>query len=311
MKAVKRRGVRGLIEVNGITKKFGNLTAIQDITFQVESGMIYGLVGYNGAGKTTLLKTMADVYRPDSGSVLVNGQPVRDNPAVKQNLFLVPDDLYFLPYSGMEQMAAFYANFYPGFRMDTFHRLADAFGLETKKRLSGFSKGMQRQAELVLGLSAHPNVLLLDESFDGLDPQKRAIVKNLVTQYVAETDTSVIISSHNLHELSDLCDRIGLINGKTLALDYSVEEMSHSRCKIRAVFAQEMSEEYFNGIPHTRFRQDGKIISFSTAENPDVVTKQLQSLKPLLVEQFPLTLEEIFLEEMEGTDYDFSGFFTE
>ena len=118
-----------MIEVNGITKKFGNLTAIQDITFQVESGMIYGLVGYNGAGKTTLLKTMADVYRPDSGSVLVNGQPVRDNPAVKQNLFLVPDDLYFLPYSGMEQMAAFYANFYPGFRMDTFHRLADAFGL--------------------------------------------------------------------------------------------------------------------------------------------------------------------------------------
>ncbi|MBQ9552335.1 MAG: ABC transporter ATP-binding protein [Clostridia bacterium] len=300
-----------MIEVNGITKKFGTLTAIQDISFRVESGMIYGLVGYNGAGKTTLLKTMADVYRPDSGAVLIDGEPVLDNPAVKQNLFLVPDDLFFLPYANMEQMAAFYKNYYKRFRSDTFGKLADAFGLDTKKRLNGFSKGMQRQAELVLGLSAHPNVLLLDESFDGLDPQKRAIVKNLVTQYVVETDTSVIISSHNLHELSDLCDRIGLINGKTLALDYSVEEMSHSRCKIRAVFAQEMNEEYFSGIPHGRFKKDGKIISFSTTEDPDTVTRQLQSLKPLLVEQFPLTLEEIFLEEMEGTDYDFSGFFKE
>ncbi len=300
-----------MIEVNGITKKFGRFTAIQDISFRVESGMIYGLVGYNGAGKTTLLKTMADIYRPDRGAVLMDGKPVRDNPAVKQNLFLVPDDLFFFPHANMEQMAAFYADFYQGFHRETFRKLAEAFGLDAKKRLNGFSKGMQRQAELVLGLSCHPSVLLLDESFDGLDPQKRAIVKNLVTQYVAETGTSVIISSHNLHELSDLCDRIGLINGKTLALDYSVEEMSHSRCKIRAVFSQEMSEEYFNGIPHKRFRSDGKIISFSTTENPDTVTRQLQSLKPLLVEQFPLTLEEIFLEEMEGTDYDFSGFFKE
>ena len=300
-----------MIEVNGITKKFGRFTAIQDISFRVESGMIYGLVGYNGAGKTTLLKTMADIYRPDRGAVLMDGKPVRDNPAVKQNLFLVPDDLFFLPHANMEQMAAFYADFYQGFHHETFRKLAEAFGLDAKKRLNGFSKGMQRQAELVLGLSCHPSVLLLDESFDGLDPQKRAIVKNLVAQYVAETGTSVIISSHNLHELSDLCDRIGLINGKTLALDYSVEEMSHSRCKIRAVFSQEMSEEYFNGIPHKRFRSDGKIISFSTTENPDTVTRKLQSLKPLLVEQFPLTLEEIFLEEMEGTDYDFSGFFKE
>ncbi|HBL41652.1 MAG TPA: ABC transporter [Ruminococcaceae bacterium] len=298
-----------MIEVNGITKKFGNFTAIQEITFSVDTGMIYGLIGYNGAGKTTLLKTMADVYRPESGSVLIDGENVLDNPRIKQNLFFVPDDLFFLPYSDMEKMASFYSRYYKNFSFDTFRKLADAFELDTKKRINGFSKGMQRQAELVLGLSSHPSVLLLDESFDGLDPQKRAIVKNLITQYVAETDTSVVISSHNLHELSDLSDRIGLINGKKLAVNYSVNEMSQRRCKIRAVFSQDMSEAYFKGIPHKSFQKDGRIITFTTAENPKVVTEKLQALKPLLVEQFPLTLEEIFLEEMEGTDYDFSGIF--
>lgn len=300
-----------MIDVCNVTKKFGDFTAINDLSFHVDKGMIYGLVGYNGAGKTTLLKTVADVYRPEGGKVLIDGENVYDNPRAKQKIFYVPDDLYFLPYSSMERMAKFYNGFYPNFSFETFHRLTEVFGLDSKKRINGFSKGMQRQAELVLGLSTHPEILLLDESFDGLDPQKRAIVTNLVMQYVEETDTAVIISSHNLHELGGISDRIGLINGKALAMDCSVEEMSRSRNKIRVVCAHDFGEESLKvqGINNTRFKKDGKIVTFTTTDNPDEVEAKLAELQPLLVERFPLTLEEVFLEEMEGTDYDFSGIF--
>ncbi len=300
-----------MIEIMNVTKAFGDFIAIDGLSFKVDDGMIYGLVGYNGAGKTTLLKTVADVYRPEIGKVLIDGEDVRNNPKVKQKVFYVPDDLYFIPYSNMEKMAKFYSGYYPNFSFDTFRKLADAFSLDTKKRLNGFSKGMQRQAELVLGLSTHPTVLLLDESFDGLDPQKRAIVKSLVTDYVKETGTSVIISSHNLHELGDISHRIGLINGRKLALDCSVDEISQNRSKIRAVFSYDFGEEILLNIKHKNFDKDGKIITFSSTEPFEEIQNKLAEYNPLLLEEFPLSLEEVFLEEMEGTDYDFSEIFKE
>lgn len=298
-----------MIDINSVTKNFGKFTAIKDLSFHVDDGMIYGLVGYNGAGKTTLLKTVSDVYRPDEGEVLIDGENVLDNAAAKQKIFYVPDDLYFLPYSNMEKMARFYNGFYPNFSFETFRKLADVFGLDTKKRLNGFSKGMQRQAELVLGLATHPSILLLDESFDGLDPQKRTIVKNLVTEYVSETGTSVIISSHNLHELGDISHRIGLINGKKLALDCALGEISRNRRKIRVVFKHDFSEDVLLNIEHKNLVKDGRIMTFSSPETFEQIQRKLEEFEPLLLEEFPLSLEEVFLEEMEGADYDFSEIF--
>lgn len=298
-----------MIEVKDIRKDFGNFTAITDLSFTVEDGMIYGLVGYNGAGKTTLLKTVADVYRPENGEVLIDGENVVDNAAIKQRMFYVPDDLYFIPYSNMEKMAKFYKGYYPEFSMNTFRKLAEAFGLNTKKRINGFSKGMQRQAELVLALASRPKVLLLDESFDGIDPQKRNMVKNLVKDYVAETGTSVIISSHNLHELSDLCHRLGLINGKKLALDCAPGNVGQNRNKIRVVFPLDFCEDVLLNIQHKNLKKDGRIMTFSSNEPIADIEYKLRDFKPLLLEEFPLSVEEVFLEEMEGSDYDFAQIF--
>ncbi|HOO26005.1 MAG TPA: ABC transporter ATP-binding protein [Clostridiales bacterium] len=299
-----------MIDVINVTKKYGDFTAISDLSFKVNKASIYGLVGYNGAGKTTLLKVISGVFKPEGGKVEIFGENVYENPAVKQRLFYVPDDLYFRPYASMEKMARFYKGYYPKFSESTFNNLAEVFELDKSKRINGFSKGMQRQAELVLGLATHPDILLLDESFDGLDPAKRNVVKKLVLEYVAEKECTVIISSHNLHELGDLCDNIGLINGKKIVLDASVDELSKGRKRYRLVFDRDVIAEDFAGLEIKKFAKDGKIVSFSVSGDLDAAEAKIREMNPILIESFPLSVEEIFLEEMEGTGYDFSKIFS-
>lgn len=299
-----------MIEIEKVTKRFGTFTAIEDLSITVEEATIYGLVGYNGAGKTTLLKTVSGVYRPDGGVVRLFGENVFDNAKMKQRLFYIPDDLYFQPYTSMDKMARFYHGYYPRFNFDTFHSLTEIFGLDSSKRINGFSKGMQRQAEIILGLSTHPDVLLLDESFDGLDPQKREVVRRILLEYVAESGASVIISSHDLHDLGNMCDRIGLINAKHLTLDAKIDDLSENRCKFRVAFHTEKNKADFEGIDYSSFQQDGKIITITVRDHADAAEEKLQAMAPALIERLPLTLEEIFLDEMEGTDYDFSKIFS-
>lgn len=299
-----------MIEISKVTKKFGTFTAIEDLSITVEEASIYGLVGYNGAGKTTLLKTVSGVYRPDGGVVRLFGEDVFDNAKMKQRLFYIPDDLYFQPYTTMQKMARFYRGYYPHFSYDTFNSLTEVFGLDKTKRINGFSKGMQRQAEIILGLATHPDVLLLDESFDGLDPQKREIVRRILLEYVAESGASVIISSHDLHDLGNMCDRIGLINAKHLALDAKIDEISENRCKFRLAFQEEKQKEDFAGIDYSGFKQDGKIIEITVRAKVDEAEAKLKAMAPAMIERMPLTLEEIFLDEMEGMDYDFSKIFS-
>ena len=184
-----------MIDIVNVTKRFGKFTALSGMNLSVGCSSIYGLVGYNGAGKTTLLKTVSGVYKPEEGEVRIGGENIFDNAKMKQRLFYVPDDLYFQPYASMEKMARFYKGYYPKFSDKTFQNLTKVFGLDSSKRINGFSKGMQRQAEFVLGMSAHPDVLLLDESFDGLDPAKRSLSKQLLVEYMAEKEVSIIVSS--------------------------------------------------------------------------------------------------------------------
>ena len=298
-----------MIEVCNVTKNFGKFTAIEGLSFSVEKGSIYGLVGYNGAGKTTLLKTICGVFRADGGKVIIDGEESFDSARVKSRLFFAPDDLYFEPYSTIEKMGKFYSGYYHNFSFDTLDKIFKVFGLDKTKKINSFSKGMQRQAELILAISSKPDYLLFDESFDGLDPQKRSLVNNMIIEYVAETDCSVIISSHNLHELTDICDHIGLINGKKIVLDCSVDDISASRCKFRLVFSHDVDESDFEGIPYKKLSKDGKIITVSMAGESDENEELLKKLNPILIEKFPQTLEEIFLDEMEGTDYDFKEIF--
>lgn len=298
-----------MIEIREVTKKYGKFTAVDKLSMTVDKGSVYGLVGYNGAGKTTLLKTVAGIYRADGGSVTVDGVDVFDSAYVKRRMFYVPDDLYFNYNSSIEKMAKFYAGYYPKFSFETLDKLCGVFKLDKTARINSFSKGMQRQAAMILGMSTLPEILLLDESFDGLDPAKRSLMNNMLIEYAADRECSIIVSSHNLHELTDICDHIALINGKRIVLDCSVDDISASRCKFRVVFADEKSREDFADFDIKRFDKDGKIVTLSLGGDPEENEKKLNAMSPLLVEKYPLTLEEIFLEEMEDTDYDFKEIF--
>lgn len=298
-----------MIEIRNVTKRFGDFTAIDKLDLTVDKSSIYGLVGYNGAGKTTLLKTISGVYKADEGEILIDGVNTFDSTFERQKLFYVPDDIYFEPYSTISRMAKFYCGYYPNFSFETLDKLCGVFGLDKDARLNSFSKGMQRQAEMILGMSTNPDILLLDESFDGLDPAKRNLMNSMIVEYAAERGCSVIVSSHNLHELTDICDHIALINGKKIVLDCCVDDISESRCKFRLVFNDEKTEKDFEGFDYKKIHIDGRIITVSIKGDADELEKSLMAMNPILIERFPLSLEEIFLEEMEGSDYDFKEIF--
>lgn len=294
-----------MIEVRGLTKQFGKFTALQDISLTVGRGSVYGLVGYNGAGKTTLLKNICGIYKPEKGEVLFDGENIFNNEKKKKELFFMPDDLYFGPYANMVKMADFYNGYYDRFNYSTFTRLVEAFGLDPKKRIAGFSKGMQRQAEMVLALSTHPRLLLLDESFDGIDPQKRLLMKGLLRETIKENNTSVIISSHNLQELENLCDHIGIINGKRISVTGAVDELSLGKTKFRLAFAREFTLEEFKDIECDGLVKDGQLAMFTVNGDPAEAEEKIKLLAPAVTEKISLSLEEIFLQEMEGKDYDY------
>lgn len=298
-----------MIEFKNITKKFGDFVAVENISFNVEPSSIYGLIGYNGAGKTTLLKTAAGIYKADGGEVLMDGVNTFDNDSVRRSMFYIPDDLYFPSSSTIGSMAKFYADYYPNFSMKTLDNLIEVFGLNKKKRIRGFSKGMQRQAEIILALASRPKYMLLDETFDGLDPQKKEITKKLFVEYVAESGCSLIISSHNLTELADLCDNVGLINGKQLAMDCSVYDVSQNYSKFRLIFDRDVTVDDFKDIKYKSLDIDGRIAIVIFNENLDEQRNKLNALLPMAIDEYKLTMEEVFLNEMEDKKYDITKIF--
>lgn len=299
-----------MIKAKEIVKKFDDYTAVDGLSLEVGDASVYGLVGYNGAGKTTFLKVLSGVYMQDSGTVELNGVDLNKHPEAKCDLVFVPDDLYFELGATLYSTAKKLMAYHPGFSYDTFIKLTTLFGLDLKKRISGFSKGMQRQAVIVLALACQPKALLLDETFDGLDPAKRNLTKKLLLDYMAEKGCSIIISSHNLHELADMCDRIALINGQKIVMDCSVDDTSGSRCRFRLAFNQEITEDAFREIKYRNYKADGKIITFTVSNDIEKAEEIIKSLSPVIMEKFPMSLEEIFLEEMEDTDYDFEQIFS-
>lgn len=298
-----------MIDVIEVTKQFDRFTAISELSLTVHKASIYGLVGFNGAGKTTLLKMIAGIYRPDKGVVRMDAENIFDNAGMKQRLFYMPDELYFQAYATLNRMARFYRSYYPKFSEKTFQELTALFELNPAKRINSFSKGMRRQAELVLCLSMYPDFLLLDESFDGLDPAKRSLAKKLLIEYIAERGASVLISSHNLHELEDLCDHVGLLGEQKLLLDCAVDDISASRCKFRVAFDRELDRADFEGFAFKRFVREGRLITFTAQGDIHEQEERLRAMHPILLESFPLSLEEIFMDEMEGDDRDFTGIF--
>ncbi|MCD7796562.1 MAG: ABC transporter ATP-binding protein [Clostridiales bacterium] len=275
----------------------------------VGESSIYGLVGYNGAGKTALLKICAGIYKTDGGAVYIGGENVYDNGVLRADMLYIPDDLYFLPGANLLKMKKFYKGYFPNFSDSVFDNMVDAMGLNAKKNIASFSKRIQRQAQIALAMATKPKYVLLDEVFDGIDPQKGSLCKNIFLEYMAKTGCSMILSSHNLGELSDLCDHIALINGRKLALNVSVDDVSTAYKKYRMIFAENAQKSLFDGIENKGITIDGRTASIIVSTNFD--STRLNELRPIHIDSVNLSVEEIFLNEMEDKKYDIAKIFSE
>ncbi|MEG1773321.1 MAG: ABC transporter ATP-binding protein [Oscillospiraceae bacterium] len=295
-----------MIEIKNVTKRFEAATALDGVSFDIAPGSIYGLVGTNGSGKSTLLRLLAGVYLADAGELLLDGAPIFENPAMKQRIFFVSDDLYFHPQATLSDMADFYRAAYPRFNEQRYVRLCELFPIGNKKKLSTFSKGMRRQAGLILALSCAPDYLLLDEAFDGLDPVIRHAVRKLISDMISEYGMTVIISSHNLRELEDFCDRVGLLHQGHLKLECAIDNIQLDFCKVQAVFRPMPESLALEGVRVLSTEISGSVAMLVCAAGEQQALAAVEGLSPVLAEAISLTLEEVFIYEMEAVGYDYS-----
>ena len=296
-----------MIEVKGITKTFGGHVALRDLSCTIENGRIYGLVGSNGAGKSTLIRLMTGVYKPDHGTIAVEGAPVFNNPSVKQRMVYVSDDIYFLPQANMRRMALLYAAAYPSFSMKRFEDFGRMFGLDTKASLSTFSKGMRRQAAVILALCCNADFIFMDETFDGLDPVMRELVKRVIYSEMEQRGATAIIASHSLRELEDTCDQLALLHKGGLVFESDIQNLKTSLFKVQVAFREEFTSQVFNGIDVVSFSKQGSVAIAIVRGDKNQVRQKLMMQEPLLVEMLPLTLEEVFIHEMEALGYSFDN----
>ena len=295
-----------MIQVENLTKKFDQFTALDSLTCSIPDGCIYGMVGSNGAGKSTFLRVLSGVYRPDEGKVLLNGEPIYENPTVKGRIILVPDELFFLTGASMNRMASLYEKVYPSFDMNRYRELTDAFGLNPKKNVSTFSKGMRRQAATILSLSAKPQYILFDETFDGLDPVMRTMVKKILCDDVATRNATAIITSHSLRELEDTCDQLALLHKGGLVLESDVQNLKTSLFKVQIAFSDEYDQSRFTGIDILSFVKKGTVANLIIKGDKAEAKAKLSALHPVLLDVLPLSLEEVFTYEMEALGYSFN-----
>lgn len=295
-----------MIRAAGITKKFGSFTALDEVTCNILDGCVYGLVGSNGAGKSTFLRVLAGIYKPDEGVAYFDDEPVYENPSVKEQISFVADELYFLTGANMKKMAIMYKRLYDNFDMDRFNELTKIFGLDPDKNIANFSKGMRRQASIILTLSTRAKYMFFDETFDGLDPVMRNLVKKLICDDVAEKGSTVIITSHSLRELEDICDHLALLHKGGLVLDSDVLEMKTTQFKVQVAFEEKFNESKFWDMNITRYRQEGSVANMIVNGDREEMIKRFRDMNPIILDILPLTLEEVFTYEMEALGYEFN-----
>ncbi|MCY1713469.1 ABC transporter ATP-binding protein [Caproiciproducens galactitolivorans] len=293
-----------MIEVRNLTKKFNSVNALDGISFSIGSGSLFGLVGSNGAGKSTFLRTLAGIYEPDGGEILVDGKTPFENSDVKSKLFFISDYPYFLPQATLNDMADFYIRIYPNWSKKRYEELCRLFPISAKDKISNMSKGMQRQAALICALAAQPDYLLLDEIFDGLDPVMRQLLKRIVSGEVAQRDMTVIVASHNLRELEDFCDHIGLFHKGGVVFERDLDELKLGINKVQAVLKPTPDIREFAPLDIVKMENRGSLVNLVVRGSKEEILNKINSLHPIFVEILPLTLEEVFISEMEVAGYD-------
>lgn len=291
-----------MIEVKNLRKTFDGFVALDDLTMTVPDGAVYGLVGPNGAGKSTVIRHITGIFRPDSGTVTVGGAPVYENPAVKAGISYIPDDVFYFPSASLTDMARFYAKTYKSFDRKLYEELRQSFNLDPKSQLRRFSKGMQKQAAFLLAIASRPKVLVLDEPVDGLDPVMRRQVWGLMLQDVEQRGTTVLVSSHNLRELEDVCDHVGILHKGKMLLERTLDELQDNVVKVQVVLREGTDLPQTLNVLHRS--QNGKVETVIIRGSQEQVSAALTAVNPLFFDLVPLTLEEVFVYELGGVDYE-------
>ena len=287
-----------MLEMKNVTKTFGDFKALDDLTMTVPKGTVYGLVGPNGAGKSTAIRHLTGVYRPDCGEITMEGQPIYENPVLKERIASIPDEIFHFPSATMEEMHKYYKGIYPNFDEDLYQRLYEVFNLPRKGQIRRFSKGMQKQAAFHLSICCRPDVLILDEPVDGLDPVMRRQVWSLILSDVAQRGTTVLISSHNLRELEDICDHVGIMDHGKMLLERSLADMQGSTVKLQ--IAGEIPE----GLNILHQSSSGRLQTLIVRGTADEVERIAAAAEPAYFDVLPLSLEEIFIYELGGVNYE-------
>ena len=292
-----------MIEVKNVVKTFDGFRALDDLTMTVPHGAVYGLVGPNGAGKSTIIRHFTGVYRPDSGALTLEGQPIYENPAVKRRICVIPDDWFYFSQWSIREMARLYKGMYPTFSQERYDKMHEVFPLDDRQMIRRMSKGMQKQAAFWITMSCMPEYLILDEPVDGLDPVMRRQVWSLLLGDVAERGTTVLVSSHNLRELEDVCDHVGILNHGKVLLERSLSDLQDNTVKLQVAY-QGVTEPPLPAELNILHRSHvGRVYTYIVRGSSQEIMRRMQITEPVLLESIPLTLEEIFIYELGGVDY--------
>ena len=288
-----------MLKVEAVSKKLGNKTVLENCSLTVQNGSVLGLIGPNGAGKSTLLRCICDVYQCDEGSITLDGETIHENEYLKQNILYLSDDPYYMYNASIKDMKEFYQIFYPQFDEQLYQKYLKIFKLDENKVMNNFSKGMKRQAFILMALAISPKLLLLDESFDGLDPMMRLLFKRAISECIEKKDISIIISSHNLRELEDICDAFAILEDAHIETSGMIDDTKEAIHKIQIAFREEKNREDFESLDIMHYAKTGRIITLVVKGNLEEIKHQIQSLDPLMMDILPVNLEEIFIYEME------------
>ena len=291
-----------MIEVRDVVKKFDGFAALDGATLSVPTGSVYGLVGPNGAGKSTIIRHLTGIYRQDEGEVKIGGEPIWENGSMKSRIAAIPDDWFYFFQSNIRDMMRFYKGIYSNFSVERYEKLKEIFNIDEKKNIRRLSKGMQKQVAFWLALSCMPDYLILDEPVDGLDPVMRRQIWSLMMGDVAERGTTVLVSSHNLRELEDVCDHVGIMDHGKVLLERSLVDLQDNMVKLQVVFRDGMDEVPAD-LPVLHASRIGRVHTIILRMNAEEAVNRMAVYQPMLVDALPLTLEEIFIYELGGVDY--------
>ncbi|PNV59335.1 ABC transporter [Clostridium sp. chh4-2] len=293
-----------MIEAINLTKRFDDIVAVDNINATIKDGSVLGLIGTNGAGKSTFLRMASGVLKPDGGQIMIDGVPVYENEAVKARFFYISDEQYFFNNSTPKDMMIYYRNVYPKFDEIRFHNLMASFGLDEKRKINTFSKGMKKQVSVICGVCANTDYLFCDETFDGLDPVMRQAVKSIFANDMEERNLTPIIASHNLRELEDICDHVGLLHKGGILLSKDLDDMKTSIHKVQCVLPEGMEPEDLIALHVIKIEKRGRLCTLTVRGAAFEVENVMEAVNPVFYEMIPLSLEEIFISETEVVGYD-------